>query len=182
MRPAGPGTVAAAAPGPAPPAVPPGQRAADPLPPPTPPTAQAHGSTSYSPNASSRAGTYPCIGLLLFRSGRQTTGTVTRRSPLRTHRHEQTGHSAIRHAKTLHTASPHRSRTHQRTRSTGLARPYTVPAVAADLRDQPETASCTPTAPCTRPLPRRTPCKRGCTAAYFRKPIEGDASVDSDPR
>src|ERR1035437_8470748 len=43
-----------------------------------------------SANAPSWAGTYPCIGLLLLRSGRQTTRTVTRRSPLRTHRHGKT--------------------------------------------------------------------------------------------
>src|SRR5258708_12362968 len=64
-----------------------------------------------SANAPSWAGTYSCIGLLLLRSGRQTTGTVTRRSPLRTHRHAKTTHTTISHTKTLHTASPHRSPT-----------------------------------------------------------------------
>ena len=76
-----------------------------------PPTPQPPGDLLDSANASSRAGTYPCIGLLLLRSGRQTTGTVTRRSPLRTHRHEQTGHGGSEHIRTLHTASPQKSRT-----------------------------------------------------------------------
>ena len=43
----------------------------------------------------------PLHRLLLFRSGRQTVGTVTRRSPLRTHRHRQTGHRSSERIKTL---------------------------------------------------------------------------------
>ena len=46
-----------------------------------------------------------------FRSGLETTRNVTRRSPLHTHRHDQTGHSATDHAKALHNASPQKSRT-----------------------------------------------------------------------
>ena len=49
-----------------------------------------------------------------FRSGLETTRNVTGRSPLHTHRHEQTGHRATDRAKTLHNASPQKSRTLRR--------------------------------------------------------------------
>ena len=92
------------------PAVPPGQHGADPAAPRQAiPLSRANCSLAPAKASSRQAGAYPCIGLLLVRSGREITRTVTRRSPLNTHRHEQTGHQAACYANSPRRRHPRRA-------------------------------------------------------------------------